>query len=269
MTELSKLVAFFHRDMTIAASYRVSFFTNLVTVCFGLASMDFLARLINAGHSPALAVYGNDYFAYSLVGLAIAFCVQSLSSLFPSAIRTAQQTGTLEVIMASRTCLATFLVGSTLYGVAFALFRLVVIFLLGSLVFGAHFAPGQTPVAALAFILTVAIFAGIGIFGAAFVLLFKQSEPFTGAFISASFLLSGVLYPTSVLPYWLERLSPALPLTHTTDALRATLLQDAGIASIVDQLLILTAFALILPASLLVFSFCVNRARVDGSLGHY
>jgi len=266
---MAKLGAFLRRDLQIALSYRISFAASLVTVLLGLTSMNFVAKFVNSGNSPALQDYGADYFAYALVGLSIVLFVQAVAGLFPAAIRTAQQTGTLEVIMASRTSFATLLTGSVLYGSAFALLRLVIVLTLGAFVFGADLTADQAPVTLLAFALTVATFSGIGILGAAFVVLFKQSEPLTGGLISLSLLLSGIIYPTSVLPRSLQRLAEFLPLTHTATALRGTLIQGASGGSATHELVILANFALLLPLSLLVFNLAVVGATNRGSLGHY
>jgi ABC-2 type transport system permease protein len=266
---MTKLLAFLQRDLRIALSYRVSFVASMVTILLGLTSMNFVSTFVNSGSTPALESYGADYFAYALVGLSVVIFVQAFAGLFPGAIRAAQQTGTLEVMMGSRTSFRTVLTGSVLYGLAFALLRLVVVLALGAFVFGANLSLAQAPTAVLAFALTAAAFAGLGIAGAAFVLLFKQAEPFTGGLISLSLLLSGILYPTSVLPAWLQEVAGFLPLTHTSEALRVTLIEGAAGGSVLTELGILAGFALLLPASLVVFSLAITSAKMDGSLGHY
>lgn len=266
---LAKELAFVRRDLGIAMTYRVSFLQSVVMLFFGLLSMDLVSSFINEGAPPALASYGNDYFGYALIGLSVALFAQEVAGLFPGAVRSAQVSGTLEVIVGSRTSLPAFLAGSSLYGIVFGLVRLALVLALADLVFGAHLFLDELLVGALVLALTMAAFAGLGIFAAGFVVWFKQHEPFTGAFITVSLLFSGVLYPTAVLPNWLEWLASLLPLTHTVEALRATLLQGAGVSAVVDELAVLSAFALLLPAGVAAFAFAVRRAKAAGSLGHY
>jgi ABC-2 type transport system permease protein len=266
---LAKPVAFLRRDLGIAMTYRLSFAESIVATAFGIASMDFVSRLVDAGSPPALAAYGNDYFAYSLVGVAIAVFAQAAAGQFAGAVRAAQVAGTLEVIVGSRTSLPAFLAWSSLYDISFAAIRLIALLVIGGLALHAHLYTNQLGTVVVVVLLTTTAFAGIGILSAAFVVWFKQREPFTGLFMTASFLLGGVLYPTSVLPDWLEKLSPLFPLSHTTAALRGALLQGSGFTANAGELLALGLFALLLPLSLTVFSFAVGRAQAAGSLSHY
>jgi ABC-2 type transport system permease protein len=249
-------------------TYRLSFVQSLIMLLVGLVSMDFFAQLVDEGAPPSLASYDNDYFSFALVGIATALFAQSVVGLVPGAIRSAQVTGTLEVMLSGRTGLHTFLIGSGLYGFCYALIRFLGTLAIGSLLLGANIFLDGALVAASAFALTAATFAGVGILAAAFVVWFKQREPFTGAFMTLSLLLSGVMYPTTLLPGWLEKLANVLPLTHTVEAMRLAFLKK-DVSGAADDLLLLALFALLLPVSVAVFSFALQRARAAGSLGHY
>lgn len=266
---IAKPLAFFQRDLRIATSYRVTFVQGFFSLLLGLVTMNFIARLVNQGAPADLAPYGNDYFAYALIGVSFALFASSVAGQFASIVRNAQVTGTLEVMLSSRTSLPTFLACSSLYGFAFGVVRLVLALSLGAALLGADLSGDQAAMALLVFVLTAATFAGIGIFAAAFVLRFKQREPFTAALATASLMLSGVIYPTTVLPGWLERLAPLLPLTHTMSALRAALLDGASTVSVGSDVLILTGFAALLPLSLFAFEVAVRQAKAAGSLSHY
>jgi ABC-2 type transport system permease protein len=266
---LAKPLAFLQRDLRIALTYRLSFIQSVLTLALGLVSVDFVSRFVNEGSPPTLADYNNDYFGFAVVGMAIALFAQSIMGLFAGAVRSAQVTGTLEVILGSRTTCLTFLGGSALYGLLYALIKLVAALVVGSLLIDSQVKGGGFLLAPAALLLTTSAFAGVGILSAAFVVLFKQREPFTGVFITLSFLLGGVLYPTSILPSPLEQLAVLLPMTHAIDAMRTALLQQQGLSSAMDNLAVLLAFATLLPLGIGVFGFAVRSARAAGSLGHY
>jgi ABC-2 type transport system permease protein len=178
-------------------------------------------------------------------------------------------TGTLEVMPGSRTSLPAFLGYSSLYGFAYAVLRLVVALTVGAIFLGANLHADDAAIALLAFVLTVATFAGIGIFAASFVVWFKQPEPITAGLTTLSLLLSGVLYPTTVLPEGLQRLAPLLPLTHTMEALRGTLLEGASGIAVAGHIAALAGFSILLPMSLIAFELAVRQAKAAGSLAHY
>ena len=87
---------------------------------------------------------------------------------------------------------------------------------------------------------------------------------------SGAFLLSGVVYPVTVLPGWLQIGSWFLPHTYALDGLRLALLQGASWSQITPQLVALVLFGTgILSVGSLLFKYAVYRARLDGSLGQY
>jgi len=266
---LAKPVAFFLRDLRLAASYRLAFAQGLFSVVFGLASMNFLSRLVNEGQPESLEAYGSDYFSFVLIGLSLALFGQAVARQFPSLLRSAQVTGTLEVMIGSRTGLPAFLAYSSLYGIFFAGLQFAASLVLGALVLGANLNAAELFGALVVIALTTASFAGVGIFAAAFVIWFKQSEPLTAFFLTASLLASGVFYPTAVLPGWLEALSPLLPLTHSAEALRHALLEGTSLSLLSDAVLALAGFSLLLPTSLFAMDYAVRRAKVAGSLAQY
>jgi ABC-2 type transport system permease protein len=201
--------------------------------------------------------------------MAVALFAQSIVGLFAGAVRSAQVTGTLDVILGSHTTYLTFLTGSALYGLLHASIKLIAALVVGSIVIDSQPEGGGLLVAATALALTTSAFAGVGILSAAFVVLFKQREPLTAMFVTLSLLLGGVLYPTSVLPGPLEQLAVMLPLTHAVDAMRAALLQQQGLSSAMEHLAVLLAFAALLPLGVGAFGLAVRSARASGSLGHY
>jgi ABC-2 type transport system permease protein len=266
---LAKPIAFFLRDLRTAMSYRLSFATTITTLLFSLATLQLTSRLVEQGSPQALEPFGNDYFTFALIGTSIALFCQIVSGSFPGTIRNAQVMGTLEVLLGTRTTLAAFLVYSSSYAVLFGLVQLFAGFVVGYFVLDARLAADQVFATFLVLTLTAAIFAGIGIMGAAFVVRYKQREPVTGLLLTGSILLGGVLYPTSVLPSWLSPIAPLLPLTHAATALRETLLQGVATTNLTNEILILAAFAVLFPLSLVVFSYAVHRAKVVGSLSQY
>ncbi|HVP05119.1 MAG TPA: ABC transporter permease [Dehalococcoidia bacterium] len=267
---IAKSVAFLQRDFRIALSYRLSFIQTIVMLVFSLITLNFVGKLVDQGQPDSLAAYGNDYFGFALIGASALLFAQTAAGQFTSSIRGAQVTGTLEVMLKSRTSSAMFLFGSSLYGLTFAAIRLAVSLVVGGLLLGVDLRAGGIFTAIVVLALTVAIFGGLGILAGSFVLRFKQSDPISPFLITSSVLVSGVLYPTSLLPGWLEKISPLLPLTHTMSALRDALLADGSSNSATaGDIAVLAGFALLLPISLLVFELAVRSAKANGSLSHY
>ena len=83
-------------------------------------------------------------------------------------------------------------------------------------------------------------------------------------------LLSGVLFPTQVLPAWLQRLAKLVPLTHGLEGMRLALLQGQGFGRLAGTILTLCAFAAaLLAGGLIAFNAAVRATKKTGSLTEF
>ena len=74
----------------------------------------------------------------------------------------------------------------------------------------------------------------------------------------------------AIQPDLVRDLAQLIPITHSLEGMRLALLEGASFRAVSHELLILTAFAIVLlPASLLFFSWTLRRARIDGTLSFY
>jgi ABC-2 type transport system permease protein len=98
----------------------------------------------------------------------------------------------------------------------------------------------------------------------------RRANPVAVVLGTLSVFLSGVLYPTTVLPSWLQGAGKLLPLTHALAVLRGALLRGSSPAELGGSLQALAIFAVVLSGlGLGLFVVAFRRARVDGSLTHY
>jgi ABC-2 type transport system permease protein len=78
-----------------------------------------------------------------------------------------------------------------------------------------------------------------------------------------------MLFPVSILPPWLQMVARLNPVTYAMDAMRGALLDGASILALAHPLLLLLAFAVVLlPSSVLVFSWALRRTKITGTLTH-
>lgn len=265
----AKPLAFFVRDLLIASSYRLQFLLQAGGIFVSTVMFYFLSRLVGPGVAGQLQPYGGDYFAFVLVGVAFAQYLSVAMSSFTSQIREAQVMGTLEALLVTPTPVSRILLYSSLYEFGFTTLHILVYLLFGALLFGLQFQLGSPAALLLVMALTILAFMSIGLISAAFVIAFKQGSPLNMIVGVASSLLGGVLYPTSVLPGWLERVAWLLPITHSLEAIRQLLLKGASLAAVSGSLLALGAFvAVLLPAGLAAFGAALSHARREGSLIH-
>ena len=244
-------------------------FSRTPVCCLAYVTLRFIANLLDGSRVSSLQQYGGDYFSFVLIGAGLSLLAYPITKSFAGGVRAAQVTGTFEAMLTTRVSGVEIVIYSALYSVVVVSIQLILMWALGAALFGAHLNLVQLPLALAVVMMTVAILVGIGLLSAAFTIAFKQSEPVTTAFIAASLLVSGIMYPVAVLPSWLQPLSPLLPLTHAADLTRYLFLSGADSGHLAGHFAALTAFCLLFPLGVGVLSYSINYARRTGSLSQY
>ena len=258
--------AFIARDVRSELSYRLSFVLQIGGLAWMLLLFWFAARMVGDG-VPALAPYGGNYFAFVVLGYAPLEFLRVGVMGFSGSIREAQAHGTLEAVLVTRAGLPTIVFGSVAYPYLRALVRAAVLVGLG-MAAGAAGSTMNLPAALLFLALSIPCFAAIGILSASFVMVFKKGDPISLIFLGTSTLLSGLLFPTSLLGSF-ESISKALPLTYAMEGVRLAA-QGRGISELWGQASILLGFcAVLVPLAAWSFRAAVDRARRDGTVTHY
>ena len=267
---LHKLFAFLWRDWVEARSYRLSFFLQSAALVLPLAMLFFMGRMFRDLDIPAIDRYGGNYVAFALIGIVITTYSGTALRAFSAGIKRSQATGTLETLFLTRTGLYTMIFGWSLYPLLRASLNMLVYLGGGFLVLGLRLGNANFAGILVTLALTLTIMMSLGILAAGFTILFKQGDPFTRLIVLASALLSGTVYPTSVLPDWLQVVANLLPQTYAIEAMRLFVLKGHSLVEAGPELAVLALFAvLLMPLSLVAFRVAVYRARVEGSLAHY
>lgn len=262
-------LAFLARDFRTEVSYRFSFLLNLSSILFTAVTYYFVAQLLGDSVRPLLEPYGGDYFAFALIGVALASYFTLGLSGFARNLRLAQTTGTLEAMLMTPAPLSSVILGSAAWNYVFTTFRVIAYLVLG-VAMGMQLGNANYLGAVVILVLAVTTFASLGIIAASVIMITKRGDPITGLFSGFATLVGGVFYPVEVMPQWLQSIANLIPITYALRAMRLALLEGASWRTLTPDLLALTLFILVLfPLSLLSFRFAVERARKEGSLAHY
>jgi ABC-2 type transport system permease protein len=264
------LAAFFRRELAQMARYRLYALTRAAGFAFAAVSLYFFSRFVGSAPNQHLARYGGDYLAFGLVGLLVTELQYVGVTSLGQRVRMAQLMGFLEAELATPAPAWMVLGAAPVYEFASALLRSAAYLTGASLLLGVSFARANVLSVAVTVPFVLMAFVGLGLLTAAGTMLTRRSNPVALVLGAASVFLSGVVYPVSVLPPWLQSASRLLPLTHALEALRLALLMGAPPRALVHPLGALALFACLLtPAGLGLFVYALRRARVDGSLTHY
>jgi len=270
MSPARVILAFIRKDFLAESSYRLSFSLGALATLANLAVFYFIGRLFGANLAPQLEAFGTDYFGYVFAALAFFGYIGTGAGSYAGRLREEQTQGTLEATLSTPLGVFPLLAAMSAWNFLFATFELAIYAVAGIFIFKLDFPTANWPAAALVFFLSAACFAALGVLSACFVMLFKRGNPMAWVLNNFEGLLGGVYFPVTVLPAWLAAVSNLLPVTYAVRAFQLALNKGAGVAEIKGDLLVLTAFdILLIPASIWLFGLAVARARKAGTLGEY
>ena len=119
-------------------------------------------------------------------------------------------------------------------------------------------------------IITLASFVSYGIVSAAFMIVFKRSDPVIVFISQIALVFSGVFFPIEIFPTWLRIISYLLPFTYALRALRGALMGGSSLADMALDVAILLGFAVVLiPLSIWALRYAIRRMKDTGELAHY
>jgi ABC-2 type transport system permease protein len=268
--ELRKLSAFVRRDFLVLWSYRLSFLTSFVGLFGGALIFYFVGKMVDPAAIPTVGGKRVSYLEFAVVGMTLGGFVHLGLERVSAALRNEQLMGTLESLLTTPTSSQTIQIGSVLFDLIFIPLRMGLLLAMLALVFGLSLDIGGVPQSLVLLAFFMPFVWGLGILAAAITLTFRRGAGVVGLATGALTLVSGLYFPLSLLPNWLERISVANPLTIAATGLREALLGDVGWGSIGGDILILTPLSIVsILVGTIAFKLALTRERRLGTLGAY
>jgi len=176
--------------------------------------------------------------------------------------------GTIEYTLMAPIHRITHMAGQTLWAVIYSMFSTALILLVTVLIFDIDLGSANLWGGTLMLLAGSLSFVGVGIVGSVLPLLFpERGSQMTHVIIALLLLVSGVYYPVSVLPEFLQKLSVISPATYVLDGTRQALMQGTPTLALWPYIwptLIMGLLAI--PAGLWVFGLAERYAKRTGKL---
>ncbi len=160
------------------------------------------------------------------------------------------------------------LLGMGAFSVLYGVLRTVLLFGVVAAFLGVHFGHPDFASATLVLAVSSLSFVGIGMMTAVLPLISPEKGTQLG-FIAQGLLLvvSGVYYPVTVLPQWMQWISVVSPATYTLEGARRAILDGAGATAIWGDIWPLVLIgAIAIPLGLYVFALGERYAKRHGRL---
>lgn len=268
--ELWKVTAFIRRDFLVAWSYRMSFVSDLVNLAGQIVVFYFVGQLVDPGRLPTYGGSQVTYLEFAAVGIAIGVFMQFGLDRVAAAVRGEQLMGTLEAVLVTPTSPSLIQLGSVAFDLVYVPLRTTVFLGAVTLAFGLHFSAGGVVPAALLLVAFIPLVWGLGVGAAAALLTFRRGSGLIGIGTIGLGLLSGVYFPLTLLPDWLQTIAEKNPVSLAIEGMRDALLGGASFGDVAERLAVLVPCSLgVLIAGLLAFRLAVRRERLRGTIGLY
>ena len=176
--------------------------------------------------------------------------------------------GTIEYTMMAPISRLAHMLGVSLFSIIYGLVRSALLLGVLALFFSVDLSNANLGGAALILLVGSVSFLGFGIMAAVLPLLFpERGEEMTFVISSILLLVSGVYYPISVLPDWMEPLATISPATYVLEGMRAALLEGTPTLALGPSILpILVLGALTIPIGIAIFGWGERYAKRTGRL---
>jgi ABC-2 type transport system permease protein len=176
--------------------------------------------------------------------------------------------GTIEYTLMAPITRFFHMLGQTAFAVLYSLVHTAVVLVVTVLFFEVSLANANLFGFGVMLIAGSLSFIGISIVGSVLPLLFpERGSQMTHLIIAGLLLVSGVYYPVSVLPQWLQVFSYLSPATYVLDGAREALLNGADTLSLWRYLWpLLVMGAVSIPAGLRIFRWAERYAKRTGKL---
>ena len=186
-------------------------------------------------------------------------------------IRDAQSFGYIEWLICSKINPIYVLLCSGIYPIIKGVIRIFIYFM--AIFFFTDISISISTFLAYFLIIFIALipFIAFSILAASFIIFFKQAEPINfliNIFIS---VFSGIVYPVTVLPKWMQNISELIPITKNLETLRGLIINGMDNLDItfhsLYELIFIPMFMLVI--SFAIFNISIHKAKQKGSIGRY
>ena len=200
-----------------------------------------------------------NYFEFVAPGIMGMVVMMSLMTGLPHAISFEREVGTLDGMLAAPVHRMSILGGKVIAQTTRGMMQGIIVLALSIVLFGVVV---QGSIALILGILLLGVFSlvGLGILITSFT---STEETATMIMMTLTFpmmFLSGVFFPISQMPQFMQVIAQFLPLTYTISALRQVVVLGAGVPEISRDIIILFGFGIVLlSAALLAFERAMKR----------
>jgi ABC-2 type transport system permease protein len=263
--ELIGLAGVFERNVYLVKRYiwwDVAFFVWTVA---NTLTIVFIAKGIEAGGGQ---IDVNEVTTILLVGAVVWAYLGIIFEILTETVAWERWEGTIEYTFMAPLSRPIHLFGMGLFAIVYGVIRAILLFAVVALFFHLELAHANYVAALVVLVVASISFIGIGMMTAVLPLISPEKGTQLG-FVAQGILLvvSGVYYPVSVLPDWMQALAKISPATYALDGIRDAIIDGAGVSDMWPNIWPLIIIGIVsVPLGLEVFRRGERYAKRHGKL---
>ena len=225
----------------------------------------FIAKGIEAGGGK---IDVNEVTTILLVGAVVWAYLGIIFEILTETVAWERWEGTIEYTFMAPLSRPIHLFGMGLFAIVYGVIRAILLFAVVALFFHLELAHANFAAALIVLVVASISFIGIGMMTAVLPLISPEKGTQLG-FVAQGVLLvvSGVYYPVSVLPEWMQWLAKISPATYALDGIRDAIINGAGISAMWPDIWPLILIGIVsVPLGLEVFRRGERYAKRHGKL---
>ena len=267
--ELRVTYAFVERNFNLVKRY---WGWEIVWMCYSIVNALSITFIGKASASitgqPMTQAAIDKVILYLLLGTLVWHYLAVVFDCISEMIAWERWEGTIEYTSMAPVSRFTHMIGSTLFSLIYGLLHTGIILAVVTLFFHLDLSQANLLGATMVLLAGSVSFVGLGIMASSMPLLFPERGAQMTHVIKASVLLvSGVYYPITVLPEWMQKIATISPATYVLEGVRTALIDGAwtqDLLRFVWPLLIIGAVTV--PIGVYVFGICERYAKRTGKL---
>jgi len=179
-----------------------------------------------------------------------------------------KETGTLQMYLVAPVSRMAVLLGMALGSIINTSLRAVAILTVGTLIFQVPIMLREPATALLIFFLTIIALYGLGMLFASLFLLYGREAWHTASLLQEPVhFLSGFYFPVRYLPFLIQLVASAIPITFGLDGIRRVIISGESLVDVSFHVVALTVFiAILMPLSKFALSLMENLGKREGRL---
>jgi len=267
--EIKASYAFVERNFNLVKRYWGWEIVWMVYSIVNALSITFIGRASGAITGRSLTQLEIDTaILYLLVGTLVWHYLSKVFHDISEAIAWERWEGTIEYTFMAPVTRFTHMMGQTAFSVIYGLLHTGVILLVVSLFFRLNLSAANMLGSGLVLLAGSFSFIGLGVTAAVLPLLYpERGAQMTHVLQALVLLVSGVYYPISVLPTWLQPAAKLSPATYVLEGMRAGLLEGEATTAMLRYVWPLLLMGVVfIPLGVLVFRVAERYAKRTGTL---